>query len=130
MLSNQIRPTDAQIAQLQSYPKNTPLVMLNILKFKAQTDNTNETGLEAYQRYINNATPFVEKAGAKLIWRGQVHNTVIGNSDNQPHLVFLVEYPSVDHFFAMVANPEYQKIGNDRSIALEFGGLMACQTVE
>lgn len=130
MLSNQIRPTDAQIAQLQSYPKNTPLVMLNILKFKAQTDNTNETGLEAYQRYIKNATPFVEKAGAKLIWRGQVHNTVIGNSDNQPHLVFLVEYPSVDHFFAMVANPEYQKIGNDRSIALEFGGLMACQTVE
>ena len=93
MLSNQISPSDTQLAELQSYPQNTPLVMLNILKFKEQT-NTNETGQEAYARYFKNASPFVENSGAKLIWKGQVHSTVIGNSDNQPHIVFLIEYPT------------------------------------
>ncbi|MBE9490922.1 MAG: DUF1330 domain-containing protein [Bacteroidetes bacterium] len=129
MLSNQISPSDKQLAELQSYPQNTPLVMLNILKFKAQT-NTNETGQEAYARYFKNASPFVENSGAKLIWKGQVHSTVIGNSDNKPHIVFLVEYPTVNHFFAMVSNPEYQKIAGDRAIALEYGGLIACQNAE
>ena len=126
MLSNQISTTATQLAKLQGYPKDTPLVMLNILKFKAQT-STNETGQEVYARYFKNASPFVEKSGGKLIWKGQVHNTVIGNSENQPHIVFLVEYPSVSHFFAMVSNPEYQKIAGDRSIALEYGSLIACQ---
>ena len=130
MLSNQISPSDTQLAELQAYPQNTPLVMLNVLKFKAQTEKTNETGEEAYARYFKNATPFVEKSGAKLIWKGQVHSTVIGNSDNQPDVVFLVEYPTVNHFFEMVSNPEYQKIAGDRAIALEYGGLIACQNVQ
>ena len=129
MLSNQVTPTNTQLAELQNYPQNTPLVMLNILKFKAQT-NTNETGQEVYARYFKNASPFVEKARAKLIWKGQVYNTVIGNPDNQPHIVFLVEYPSVNHFFTMVSNPGYHKIAGDRTIALEYGGLIACQNAE
>lgn len=129
MLTNQIHPTELQIAQLKSYPKNTPVVMLNILKFKALT-TTNETGQEVYARYFKNVMPFVAKAEAKLIWKGNVHTNVIGNLDNQPQLVFLVEYPSVDHFFAMVSNPEFQKIAIDRSIALEYGGLIACQTTK
>lgn len=126
MLTNQVSPTNAQISELQNYPQNTPLVMLNILRFKERA-NSDETGQEVYTRYFKNATPFVEKYGAKLIWKGQVHSTVIGDSDNQPHIVFLVEYPSANHFFAMISNPGYQKIAGDRSLALEYGGLIACQ---
>ena len=126
MLSNQVSPTDKQIVELQAYPKDTPLVMLNVLKFKAQV-NTSETGKEVYARYLKNALPFVEQVGAKLVWKGTVYNTVIGNSENQPQLIFLVEYPTVNHFFNLIRNPEYQKIAIDRSIALEYGGLIACQ---
>ena len=113
---------------IQSYPKNTPLVMLNILKFKAKT-KTNETGKEAYARYFSNASPFVKKYGGKLIWKGQVHNTVVGNSVLQPQVVFLVEYPSASNFFGMITNPAYQKIAIDRSLALKYGGLIACQNL-
>lgn len=126
MLSNQISPTNAQLTELQKYPAKTPLVMLNILKFNSKT-TTGETGKEAYARYFKNAGPFVKKVGAKLLWKGQVHSTVIGNSENQPHLVFLVEYPSVENFFTLISNPEYQKIAKDRAIALEYGELIACQ---
>lgn len=127
MLSNQVLPTPEQLAQLQSYPKNTPLVMVNILKFKAETE-TGETGQDAYARYFKNSGPFVAKSGAKLLWKGQVHTSLIGDLSKQPQLIFLVEYPSVDHFFAMITNPDYQKIATDRTLALEYGGLIACKT--
>ena len=45
-------------------------------------------------------------------------------------MIFLVEYPSVEHFLKMIADPEYQKIANDRTIALEYGGLIACQSLK
>lgn len=124
----QVRPSQEQLAELMAYPKNTPLVMLNIIKFKAQTEAGNQTGQEAYAQYFKNAAPFVAKSGAKLIWKGKVSSTLIGDSKGQPDIVFLVEYQSVSSFLEMISNPEYQKIANDRTIALEYGGLIACQT--
>ena len=126
MQLTQIRPTPEQMAQLMTYPKDTPVVMVNIVKFRSKTENTNETGAEAYARYIENVQPFVAQSGAKLIWKGTVSSTVIGDSENQPDIIMLVEYPSVDHFFKMATNPEYQKVAQDRTIALEYGGLIAC----
>jgi uncharacterized protein (DUF1330 family) len=126
----QVHPSQEQLAELMAYPKNTPVVMVNILKFKARTGNGDETGQEAYARYFKNVQPFVAKANAKLIWKGGVATTVIGDSKNQPDILFLVEYPSVDHFLGMVTDAEYQKVAKDRAVALEYGGLIACQTAE
>ena len=50
----QVSPTNEQIAQLMSYPQDTPVVMTNIIKFKSKTNNGNETGQEAYMRYFKN----------------------------------------------------------------------------
>ena len=72
--------------------------------------------------------PFIAKAAAKLIWKGAVASTIIGDSYDQPDMIFLIEYPSVDHFLGMVSNPEYQKVAKDRTMALDYGGLIACQT--
>ena len=130
MQLTQVHPTQNQMTQLMAYPKNTPLVMVNIIKFKPKTANENETGKEAYARYFKNVQPFVIQSGAKLIWKGAVATTVIGDTKNQPDMIFLVEYPSVDHFLKMVSNSEYQRIANDRTIALEYGGLIACQPLK
>ena len=125
----QVSPTKEQIAQLMAYPKDTPIVMTNIIKFKSITQNGKESGQEAYMRYFKNVQPFVAKAKATLIWKGTVATTVIGDSQNAPDMIFLVEYPTVQHFLDMVSNPEYQKITVDRTMALEYGGLIACKTV-
>jgi uncharacterized protein (DUF1330 family) len=128
MQLSQVNPSQQQMAQLLTYPKNTPLVMVNIIKFKDKTENGKETGQEAYARYFKNVQPFVSKSNAKLIWKGIVSSTVVGDSIDEPNMIFLVEYPSVDHFLEMVSNPDYQKVATDRTIALEYGGLIACQT--
>ena len=130
MLLNHVKPSKEQMEKVMGYPKNTPLVMLNIIKFKEKTGNGNETGKEAYARYFKNAKPFIAQSNAKLIWKGAVAATVIGDAKKEPDMIILVEYPSVDHFIRMISNPEYQKIANDRTIALEYGGLIACQTLK
>ena len=128
MKIDQIHPTKAQVEALQSYPKDEPVVMVNIIKYKAQTAEGGESGKEAYQRYLRNVTPLIEKTGAKVIWRGKVAQTVIGDAEDQPDVIFMVQYPNVQLFFNMISSPEYKAIGGDRSIALEYGGLIACQT--
>ncbi len=130
MQLTQVAASQKQIAELMEYPKNTPIVMTNIIKFKTITDNGNETGQEAYMRYFKNVQPFIERAEAKLIWKGSVASTVIGDSQDQPDMILIVEYPSVNHFLQMATNPEYQKVAIDRSIALEYGGLIACKTID
>jgi uncharacterized protein (DUF1330 family) len=130
MQLTQVASTQEQIAQLMTYPKNTPIVMTNILKFKPRSGNGNETGKEAYMRYYKNVQPFIAKAEATLIWKGNVASTVIGDSKDQPEMILIVEYPTVDHFLQMATDPNYQKIAIDRTIALEYGGLIACKTID
>ncbi len=130
MQLTQVAASQKQIAELMEYPKNTPIVMTNIIKFKTITENGNETGQEAYMRYFKNVQPFIHKAEAKLIWKGSVASTVIGDSQDQPDMILIVEYPSVNHFLQMATNSEYQKVAIDRTIALEYGGLIACKTID
>ena len=126
----QSKPLPEQIHQLMLYPKETPIVMVNILRFKKKIEKLNKTGKEIYSEYYEKAKVFIAKSGAKLIWKGAVASTVIGDSTNQPDLIFLVEYPTADHFLNIVSNPAYQKIAESRNIAIEYGGLIACETLK
>ena len=66
-LTNQIHPTKEQFQKMvASYPKDTPVTMINILKFRRKTEAGNETGVEAYTRYGLNTLPFMKKHGCLL----------------------------------------------------------------
>jgi len=43
MQLTQVNPTQDQMAKIKAYPKNTPIVMINIIKFKKIIENGNET---------------------------------------------------------------------------------------
>ncbi|HAS39584.1 MAG TPA: DUF1330 domain-containing protein [Microscillaceae bacterium] len=130
LLNNQIVATGEQIKKLaQDYPKNTPVVMVNILKFKTKTDKGDESGQAAYMRYSQNVAPLLAKAGGQVLWSGQVNTTIIGDTEDQPDMILVVEYPSIQNFLAMVTSPEYQAVKEDREIALEYGGLLASSSL-
>lgn len=126
MKINQINPTEKQMKELANFPENTPLCMVNIVKFKKNSGNGNESGQDAYARYFKEVQPFIAKAGVKLIWKGKVASTVIGESENEPNLIFIAEYPSKAKFFEMVTNPAYKKVASIRAMAIEYGELIAC----
>ncbi len=129
-LTNQIHPTPEQIQTIiKEYPAGQPVVMINLLRYKDKTGNGEETGEAAYARYGQNVLPFMKKVGARLLWRGDVKHTVIGTAEGQPHVMLLVEYPSIQKFIEMTSDPAYLKAAEDRTLGLEYGGLMASTTV-
>lgn len=130
MKLDQVRPNAEQIAALQNYPKDEPVTMVNILRFKEKIEGRSESGAAAYSRYAQNIVPLLQKARAEIIWRGKVKHIIIGDTVKQPHLIFMVKYPCITDFFGMITSEAYQKIANDRTIALEYGGLIACGDVE
>jgi len=127
-LNNQIHPTKEQFRNLvANYPADQPVIMINILKYREKARKGNESGVSAYERYGQNVIPFMKKVGAQLLWRGKVNSTLIGDSKEQPDTILLVRYPTLQHFIDMTSDPEYVKVSEDRSIALEYGGLWACE---
>ncbi len=129
-LIDQINPSKEQFSVLvKNYPRNEPVTMINIIKFRNKSWDGNRTGAEAYECYSNNVFKFVKEAKGRLVWKGECMHTLIGDSQDQPHVVMLIEYPSIAHFLQMIGNPEYQKCASDRTMALEYGGLIAAKTM-
>ena len=130
-LTNQVTPPKEKFVDfIKNYPSQTPLVMLNILKFKSKSGNGEESGETAYNRYSKNVAPLVEKVGGKAIWAGNVKQTVIGDYNVQPDRILIVYYPSKEAFIEMSTSEAYLKIGDDRKIALEYGGLIATESID
>lgn len=122
---------DAVAALAGSYPQNTPVVMLNLLKFLAQAKYPASagqapcTGAEAFQRYVRAVTPLIAACGGERLWQGSQAAMLIGPQDKQWHLAVLVRYPSVQAFMDMISSTEYQKIALHRDAALEDSRLIA-----
>ena len=129
-LNNQVMAEkEAFVDFIKNYPSNTPVVMLNILKFKAKASNGDKTGEESYNDYGRATAPLLEKVGGKLLWAGKVNKTIIGDQTDQPHRILVVQYPSKEAFIEMSTSEEYAKISHLREFALEYGGLLATETI-
>lgn len=128
-----IEPTPAQFERLASVEDEGPVVMLNLLRFKARADGIDAadqiTGAEAYARYGAAATRFLARAGGRILWAATAQQSVIGPDAAEWDLVVAVEYPSRASFLRMVSDPEYLEIHRHRAAAVEDSRLIACQHV-
>jgi uncharacterized protein (DUF1330 family) len=118
-------PTREQIEALASYPADQKVVMINILKYKSRVHGSSESGEAAYRSYMAKAAPFVEKVGARLLWKGSITHVVIGDDSLKPDSLVLIEYPSIASFFQLVSDPGFQEVNKERGLALEYGGILA-----
>lgn len=124
-----IHPTPEQVSQLTQSPDDGPIVMLNLLRFKAQADGIDEgvSGAEAYARYSVAVEPFLAGVGGRLLSAIRPSQSVIGPPDSEWDLVLLVHYPSRAKFLEMATNPDYLKIHAHRDAALADSRLVACE---
>ena len=122
---------DAVRAFARSFPKDTPVVMLNLLKFRERAEYSDQaqqepcSGGEAFMRYGTAVTPMIRDCGGQQLWQGRQASMLIGPQDKQWHLAVLVKYPSAQAFLDMISSPEYQKIVIHRNAALEDSRLIA-----
>jgi len=126
-----VHPTAEQVQALSASTDASPVVMLNLLRFKAQADGIDEgiTGADAYARYSVAAEPFLRSVGGRLLTSIQPKESVIGPSEPEWDLILLVEYPSRAKFLEMATNPDYLQIHAHREAALADSRLIACAQI-
>ena len=124
-------PTEDEVQTLLKGPADQPVVMVNLLRFKATADAPNKglSGEEAYARYAAPVIAFVMSNGGRLIWSGRVDSQLIGEGGEEFQMVALVEYPSRKAFIEIMTDPKYEEISVHRASGLEGQWLIATTTV-
>ena len=127
---NAVNPAPEQLKKvLADMPKDQPVVMLNLLRFRDKADYADESGdrsgREAYQLYMREAAACVSAVGAEVIWSGRSVGSLIAPPDESWDQVLLVRYPSIDAFMAMIESAEYKGVVKHRTAALSDSRLVA-----
>jgi len=123
-------PKKEQLEALLKSPESGPVVMLNLLRFKARATAPDEgaSGQEAYQRYGDAMQKLVASRGGRILWSGRVDSQVIGSDADGFQMAALVEYPSRKAFVEIASSPEVAAIGVHRAAGLEGQWLLATTT--
>jgi uncharacterized protein (DUF1330 family) len=123
-VDNALYPTTEQIKVLGNDPSPQPIVMLNLLKFRARAEypdgrQTDLTGAQAYGIYADAMRAIVEGAGGKFLFAGDVKGLPIGAVETLWDLVGIVQYPSAAAFAKIATSSEVAKAGVHRAAGLE-----------
>lgn len=132
-VENAVYPKGEQITETMSKGVNTPIVMLNLLKFKPKAEYKDgrpatDDGRTAYNRYGADMLRFVQEHGGRVLFMGDVKSLVIGEVDEMWDMVALVEYPSSEAFVKIAMSPDVARFGVHREAGL--AGQLLIQTVQ
>ncbi len=108
-----VDPTPEQVSRLVQEDTGGPVVMLNLLSYKP------DGGRESYEAYGAKALPFLQEAGAEILFAGEAASPLIGEESANWDTVILVRYPSVQAFLDMVTSEDYQAITHLRTEGLD-----------
>jgi uncharacterized protein (DUF1330 family) len=119
-MSSSLEPTPEQFEALAARPADAPVVMINLLQFRA------EGGRENYLRYTQEVAPHLQRVGGAVRYAGGAPSVVIGDGEKPWwDAIIVVEYPSPAAFLDMVSNEEYLKVHEYRAAGLDRGDLIA-----
>ena len=131
-VENCVYPDSEQIAALQQSGPDGPIVMVNLLKFRAKARypdgrDPDLSGREAFNRYANAVERLVREVGGTVVYSGDVTFLTIGHTETLWDEVALAQYPSRAALFQMAMSPAYQAIAVHRDAGLE--GQLNIETV-
>ena len=116
-----IDPRREQFDYFKSLPRDTKIMMLNLIKLnqKASYTDREATGAQAYADYGKYSAPIFKRVGGKIIWRGKPESVLIGPQEEFWDIAFIAQYPNSSSFLEMVSDPEYQAIVFHRQAAVK-----------
>lgn len=129
-----IDPSPANFAAFKALPRDEPIHMLNLLRYRdlAEYPEGHEhaakgwSGRRAYEEYGKTSGPIFRRVGGQIVWRGAFQTMVTGPTpeDKLWHDGFVAQYPSSAAFFEMIKDPDYQLAVVNRTAALVDSRLM------
>jgi uncharacterized protein (DUF1330 family) len=86
-----------------------PVVMLNLMRFRARSLDGDGSGWDAYLRYSALTVPMIKARGGTLLWTGDAKAVALGAEEgNRWDYLALVYYPSVAAFLDMMTSADYE----------------------
>jgi uncharacterized protein (DUF1330 family) len=86
----------------ETWPAGKPMYAVNMLKFRPG-------GAALYKKYLEAAEPFTRNLSAEIIVYCKPRHELVGEHDDWD-AIFVVKYPNLDAFFALMSNREYQAV--------------------
>ncbi len=120
-MSNYVDPERDQFEAFKALPRDEPIMMLNLLRFRAEAvyaDGRDVTGAEAYAAYGRESAPVFQRVGGEIVWRGRPEVMLIGPGDERWDLAFIARYPTAGAFLEMVTDPQYREAVKHRQAAV------------
>lgn len=121
-MANNVDPTRSQFEQFKQLPRDTPIMMLNLIRLREQAayaDSRVATSAQAYASYGKESGPIFARLGGEIIWRGAPETVLIGPADERWDIAFIARYPNAGAFMAMVTDPDYQLAVVHRQAAVD-----------
>ena len=121
---NALIPNDKQMKEFIEGDIDTPIYMVNLLKFKNKAEyedgrKTNLSGEEAYAIYGLEVMEHLKKIGGESIFSGVVNRLMLGEVEELWDWIAVVRYPSRKAMLEMITNPDYLESEKHRSAGLE-----------
>lgn len=95
-----IDPTPEQFQAFKDLPRDLPIQMLNLVRFRNlaaypvghELATEPLTGAQAYNNYGALTGPLLEGIDSSILWRGRFEATLIGPSDEARDAMFIGQY--------------------------------------
>ena len=126
MTENFVDPTRADFDLFKALPRDTPINMLNLVRFRdlAAYPEGHEhagkgwTGARAYAEYGTTSGPIFARVGGHIVWRGRFETVVTGPADEHWDAAFIAAYPHAGAFLEMVTDADYKLAVVNRQAAV------------
>ena len=94
---------------LEKLEQQGPVVMVNLMRFRARSLDGDGSGWDAYLRYSALTVPMIKARGGTLLWTGDARAVALGaEAGHQWDYLALVYYPTVAAFIDMMTSADYE----------------------
>jgi len=118
-----VTPNQTQMNEFLEGDIDSPISMVNLLKFKEKAEyedgrDTEMSGREAYQIYTIEVQEHLKKVGAEIVFGGVVSRLMLGEVEDLWDSVAIARYPSRKAMLEMMMSSDYQESEKHRSAGL------------
>lgn len=125
-MTTYLNPTREAFDFFKSLPRDTPIHMLNLIRYREKAEYPEDhplaakdwTGRQAYAEYGRTSGPIFARVGGRIVWRGKWEAMLTGPDDKHWENAFIAAYPNAAAFLEMITDPDYQKAVINRSAAV------------
>ncbi|MEM1439001.1 MAG: DUF1330 domain-containing protein [Pseudomonadota bacterium] len=133
-MSEHIDPTREQFDAFKDLPRDTPILMLNLIRYRDVADygdgSDDVSGAEAYRRYGKESGPIFARVGGSIVWRGRPEIVLTGPTDEVWDAAFIACYPHAGAFFEMVTDADYREAVKHRTAAVATSRLIRMAEID